>query len=245
LAEFVYGICFEDCQDLLCAAGHYRRSADGGCCYGSEAFGECLEFGLGVSVDSAAACEYYRRAAESGFFLGEVNYGLCLEFGKGTNVDRQNAREFDQRASDKSARASVQLYSSEVAETSADAPNSGGAANGWSASWLEPRQCAGPILAGPSPMAPEADAVWPLRQTPAAWAGSVPFGGQIEALDLAGPRTPTRTAELPPNTQSVRDDGYGFFWEWNHARHLAVSAPTSTQSAPPSEPPRPAGVDKE
>jgi TPR repeat protein len=217
LAEFVYGICFEDGggesggQDLLRAALHYKRSGEGGCCYGLEAFGECLEFGLGVSVDFSGAADYYRRSAESGFFLGEVNYGLCLEFGKGTEVDRRKALELYQRACNESPRAMLRLHPSPAESAvsrvkSAEVeppefPKPVAAGKGWSGSSLEPRQYAGPILAGPFPMAPEADSGWPLGQTRAAWAGSMPLGGQPEALDLAGRGTPRG----PANCRSTRD----------------------------------------
>jgi TPR repeat protein len=74
-----------------------------------EAFGECLEFGWGVSIDLQMACEYYRRAAAFGYPIGALNYGLCLEYGKGIEINCSLAVEYYRFASTKCGRAMSEL----------------------------------------------------------------------------------------------------------------------------------------
>jgi hypothetical protein len=271
----------------LRSALHYKRSRDGDCFDGSEAFGKCLEFetigvrqnGLefyewvgekGISDRTAAAAasgvsagtptapppqavsendtgasemakppldtkrlngaeiesfsikncvSHVKTMAEAASdSLVEVNSGGCLETGNRTEINRPGA----------SAIAESPPPSTE-AESAISAPPGEplrpfGFGKGWSGSSLEPRQYAGPILAGPSPMAPGSDSGHRRGK-------SAGFGDQSGAWDMARPGTASRTEELPLNTRSVREDASPSFRLWNNARKLTEAMAASRMEA--------------
>ena len=60
-------------------AHYYKLSADQEFPEGENAYGKCLETGLGVEPDLAQAAEYYLRASQNGNLQGCYNYARFLE----------------------------------------------------------------------------------------------------------------------------------------------------------------------
>ena len=88
--------------DAKLAAVWYQKAAKSGHPGAQNAFGWCLENGLGVARDLPAAYEWYRQSAEAGDPMGMYRYGKRLAFGgkssKSTGKDREAGLAWIKRA---------------------------------------------------------------------------------------------------------------------------------------------------
>jgi serine/threonine protein kinase len=78
----------------------WRAAAEQGGPEGQYFLARCLELGVGVEKNAAAAVSWYRKAADQRYAVAQLALGVCYEFGTGVAKDAAEAVKWYRKAAD-------------------------------------------------------------------------------------------------------------------------------------------------
>jgi TPR repeat protein len=62
--------------------------------------GQCLEYGIGISVNPSEAAKYYKLSADQGNSSGQCDYACCLQSGIGVSMNPSEAAKYYKLSAD-------------------------------------------------------------------------------------------------------------------------------------------------